>query len=166
MCTVLILVTNCAACALMLRPSVWTNSFLHFCNILGCCDVGLPWSCPISFPAALNGASDATPPLLYLRRTHLNTRHAFTREFWLTDNPLHQGCEWQFLGPDWMDSASSMPVNNCVTLLQFAPMHSFCCTACGQLLVCHARGQMITCKWPYLLAAPQMGFSFAALIPY
>lgn len=80
---------------------------------------------------------------------------AFSCKFLLTDNPQYHGIEWQLIGPLQMDCAPETASLNHATLFPFALMHPFCCTVCGQLLVCCVHSHTVICNCLYLLAVLQ-----------
>jgi hypothetical protein len=94
--------------------------------------------------------------------THISICGPVFHEFHLVCNSRHHRTERQLAGPVWKVSTPGRLEFHSVTLFPFALIHHFCCTAGGQLLVCHAN-DMITCNRPYLLPTPQTGFTWTTL---
>jgi hypothetical protein len=58
--------------------------------------------------------------------------------------------EINVFGPVWMDSAHEMLAFNHMIPFVITPTRSFCCTAHGQLLMCHSHCYMIISDWPHI----------------
>jgi hypothetical protein len=78
------------------------------------------------------------------------------------DETQHQGTEGQFICPVWTNSALGIPAFNCGTLLPFALICPFCCTASGWMPVRQAQSHIFTCYWLYSLQP--LGFISMTLI--
>jgi hypothetical protein len=78
------------------------------------------------------------------------------------DETQHQGTEGQFICPVWTNSALGIPAFNCVTLLPFALICPFCCTASGWMPVRQAHSHIFTCYRLYSLQP--LGFISMTLI--
>jgi hypothetical protein len=61
---------------------------------------------------------------------HFHAQFAFFHEFWLVDNPQHEGTELQLVCAVWMDSAPEMLAFDHVTPFSFAQTCPFCFTTC------------------------------------
>jgi len=96
-------------------------------------------------------------PLWRSHNTYMQWTHGGLKGFhiitvvWLVDETQHQGTEGQSIYPVWRNSALGIPALNCVTLLPFALICPFCCTAIGWTPVRQAHSHIFTCDWLYSL---------------